>query len=39
VNNIEINLKEIGYEGVDWIYLAQVGTSDELLWTQLFRVP
>jgi hypothetical protein len=27
-DNIEMDLREIGYESVDWIYLAQ----DEDLW-------
>jgi hypothetical protein len=26
-NNIKTGLKEIGWEGVDWIHLAQVWTS------------
>jgi hypothetical protein len=30
-DNIKINLEEIGYEGVDWIYMAQVENSGELL--------
>jgi hypothetical protein len=28
---IEMNFKEILYEGVDWIYLLRIGTSGELL--------
>jgi hypothetical protein len=31
VNNIQMNLREIGWDGVEWMDLAQVGTSGRLL--------
>jgi hypothetical protein len=33
-DNIRIELREIGWEGVDWMHVAQVGTSGGLLGTQ-----
>jgi hypothetical protein len=30
-NNIKLDLREIGIDGVNWIRLAQVGSSGELL--------
>jgi hypothetical protein len=30
-DNIKMDLREIAWEGVDWIYLTQVGTSCGLL--------
>jgi hypothetical protein len=30
-DNIRMDLTEVGWEGVDWIHLAQVRTSGELL--------
>jgi len=32
--NIKIDLKEIEYEGVDWIHLAEYRTNSGLLWRQ-----
>jgi len=29
-----MDLREIGQEGVDWMHLAEMGTSGGLLWTQ-----
>jgi hypothetical protein len=31
VDNIKMVLREIGWDGMDWIYLARIGTSEELL--------
>jgi hypothetical protein len=31
VDSIKIDLREIGWDGTDWIYLAQVGTNGGLL--------
>jgi len=33
-DNIIMDLVEMGCEGVDWMHLAQDGTSGWLLWTQ-----
>jgi hypothetical protein len=33
-DNIKINLKEIGWEGMGWIDLAQEGAFGRLLWAQ-----
>jgi hypothetical protein len=30
-DNIKMNLREIGMEGVDWIHLDQIGAGDGLL--------
>jgi hypothetical protein len=30
-NNIKMDVRETGWSGMDWIYLAQVGTSGGLL--------
>jgi hypothetical protein len=31
VGNIKMNLREIGWNGIDWIDLAQIGSSGGLL--------
>jgi hypothetical protein len=31
VDNIKIDLRDIGWDGMDWIDLAQIGTSGRLL--------
>jgi len=33
-DNIKIDLREKGLEGMDWIRLAQEGTRGRFLWTQ-----
>jgi hypothetical protein len=30
-DNIRMNLREIGWEGVDWVHLLRTGTSGRLL--------
>jgi hypothetical protein len=32
VDNIKMDLVEIGCVGVDWVVLLRIGTSGELLW-------
>jgi hypothetical protein len=32
-DNITMNIREIGWGGVDWIHLARIGTSGGLFWT------
>jgi hypothetical protein len=34
VNNIKMDLGEIGLDGMDWIDLAEIGNSGCLLWTR-----
>jgi hypothetical protein len=34
VGNIEIDLREIGLDGMDWLIWIRVGTSGGLLWTR-----
>jgi len=29
-----MDLRETGWEGVDWMHLAQIGTTGGLLWTR-----
>jgi hypothetical protein len=36
VDNINMDLSEMGWDGMDWIGLAQDRTSGELLWMQLW---
>jgi len=33
-DNIRMDIREREWGGVDWMNLAQVGTSDRLLWTR-----
>jgi hypothetical protein len=35
-DNVSLNLREIGWEVVDWIYLTQDRDQGGLLWTQTF---
>jgi len=33
-DNIRMDLREMGWNGVDWMHLARTGTSGGLLWTR-----
>jgi hypothetical protein len=34
LDNIKMDLREIGWDGVDWMDMARIGTSGGLLWTR-----